>query len=165
MENGWKPSKRYLTAYKGLYGAQLELAEAKVLGKPKAAPRPRGCPDEDYEHMACVNWLNREGLRCHHSPNGGKRDWHTGAKLKAMGTSAGLAEQKIVAPVAAKPAVQQRRPRNPGWCVAELPEGQNLQNVPRDQILASAAAHEAKWKGRFNEQQRASQASMNWSRG
>jgi hypothetical protein len=90
MENGWKPSKRYLTAYKGLYGAQLELGEAKYLARQKAASRPRGCPDEDYEHMACVNWLGRMGLRCHHSPNGGKRDWHTGAKLKAMGTSAGF---------------------------------------------------------------------------
>ena len=85
-----KLPSRYWTAYKALHGDQLELAEAKVLGKPKAPPRPRGCPDEDFEHLRSAAWLRREGIAHHHSPNGEKRDRHVGAKLKAMGTSPGF---------------------------------------------------------------------------
>jgi hypothetical protein len=84
-----------------------------------------------------------------------------------------MADQKNTAPVQAAPTPAKLAPaarayaprRNVGWCVAVVQEGQTLQDVPRDQIIASAQAHEAKWKGRFNAQQQAAQANMNWSRG
>ncbi len=85
-----KLPKRYLTAFKGLYGPQLELGEAKVLGKPKKPPRVRDCPDEEHEHLVSAAWLRKENIAHHHSPNGEKREKHIGAKLKAMGTSAGF---------------------------------------------------------------------------
>lgn len=85
-----KLPKRYWTAFKGLYGPQLDLGEVTLLGKPKKAPRARGCPSEDYEHLLSADWLRKAGIEHHHSPNGEKRDPRVGAKLKAMGTSAGF---------------------------------------------------------------------------
>ncbi len=95
------PSRRW-AAYKALYGAQLDLGDVEVLGKPKAPPRPRGCPDEDTEHMLSANWLRKEAIPHHHSPNGERRDRWVGAKLKAMGTSAGFPDFIIPLPGAIK---------------------------------------------------------------
>ena len=85
-----KLPSRYWTAYKALHGAQLELAEAQVLGKPKAPPRDRGCPDEDHEHLTSAAWLRKEAIPHHHSPNGERRDRWVGAKLKRHGNECGF---------------------------------------------------------------------------
>lgn len=69
-----------------------------LLAKAAAAPQPKA-PSHDAEHqlqMACVRWFNLQYPelrgRLFAVPNGGRRDAVTGARLKAEGVVAGVAD-------------------------------------------------------------------------
>lgn len=68
--------------------------------------RPR--IDEDAEQEVVVQWLERRGVECHHSPNGGARPSKIdkkgnrysveGQKLKRLGTRPGFSDLIILDP-------------------------------------------------------------------
>lgn len=89
----WKPTRKYWRAIDQLYGnKQLELGELgekKKVKKKKVKPE-QICPSEQQEQFRAVNWIRKNGIICHHSPNGGYRDAREGAKFKRLGTIAGF---------------------------------------------------------------------------
>lgn len=62
------------------------------------AERPRKRPDDEEHRIqcACVKWFRYQHPECRHNlfavPNGGRRDKTTGAKMKAEGVLAGVAD-------------------------------------------------------------------------
>lgn len=52
-------------------------------------------PTEDQEQAVLVDWLRWNRILFHHSPNGGKRNIVTAARLKRLGTSAGFPDIMI----------------------------------------------------------------------
>lgn len=50
----------------------------------------RKSPSERLEQIRFIAWLKKEGFRCHHSPNGGKRHLLEAYNLKMMGVSKGF---------------------------------------------------------------------------
>lgn len=45
-----------------------------------------------------MTWLKKQGIRCHHSPNGGKRHIAEALAFKAMGVSPGFPDVEIPLP-------------------------------------------------------------------
>lgn len=65
-------------------------------------PRKRPADEEHQLQVACVQWFNLQHPQCRHNlfavPNGGRRDKVTGAKLKAEGVKAGVADLILLKP-------------------------------------------------------------------
>ena len=74
----------------------------EMIAKKKATTRKRPSDEEHRIQCSCVRWFNLKhrklkGRRCA-GPNGGKRDALTGAKLKAEGVVAGVADLILLVP-------------------------------------------------------------------
>lgn len=54
------------------------------------AKKPVICPSEEHEQYVVVQWMEYRRITFIHVPNGGKRNYLTGAKLKAQGVKAGF---------------------------------------------------------------------------
>lgn len=69
----------------------------EILARQNAVRSRKRPSDEEHRiQCACVQWFRYQHPECHHnlfsSPNGGKRDKVTAAKLKAEGVLAGVAD-------------------------------------------------------------------------
>lgn len=94
---GWKPTKRYMRAYKGLYGTEeFKLEEIK--------PKKKRQNIEEVEQIKFNIWFDeflwKKDYRWFHSPNGGGRSLAEGAKFKRMGVKPGVPD--IILPMARK---------------------------------------------------------------
>lgn len=76
-----------------------EEIKQKLMGEPKRRPNK---DDEHRIQCSCVNWFRLAYHHYHHSlfavPNGGRRDKVTGARLKAEGVLAGVADLILLVP-------------------------------------------------------------------
>ena len=65
-------------------------------------PRKHPADEEHQLQVACVQWFKLQHPQCRHNlfavPNGGRRDKVTGAKLKAEGVKAGVADLILLKP-------------------------------------------------------------------
>lgn len=97
--------KRYIESLQGLYGNESALKavnssiakRSKKASKGTAKNRKRS-HDEENDQIRLSMWLHQNGIRHTASANGGKRDIRTGARLKAMGVSAGFPDIEIPLP-------------------------------------------------------------------
>lgn len=74
----------------------------ELIAKKKATTRKRPSDEEHRIQCSCVRWFNLKHRklkgRLFAVPNGGKRDALTGAKLKAEGVVAGVADLILLVP-------------------------------------------------------------------
>lgn len=74
----------------------------EMIAKKKATTRKRPSDEEHRIQCSCVRWFNLKHRklkgRLFAVPNGGKRDALTGAKLKAEGVVAGVADLILLVP-------------------------------------------------------------------
>lgn len=94
MRREFKPSKRYLKAYAGLYGNEAYQPPLKTTRKPNTTPT------EDQEQFALVKWLRAKRILFYHIPNQREANVQYGVKLKALGVSKGVPD--ICIPVSRK---------------------------------------------------------------
>ena len=75
------------------------IAPPAIVRKKRPGKHPnRKIPTERQEQIWFITWLRKQGYRCHHSPNGGKRNILEGYNLKMMGVSAGFPDVEVPLP-------------------------------------------------------------------
>lgn len=99
MEKPFKPTKAYWRAYKALYGDVATTLQGTTVKIAPTAPikarRRSEMPSEDQEQILVIAWCQKHHVRCHHSPNGGSRDFREAVKFKRMGVSPGFPDLVI----------------------------------------------------------------------
>lgn len=84
-------------------------------------------PKEDAEQMRLAGWLKKNNILSYHCPNGGRRSYVEGCKLKAMGVSPGVPD--ICVPIA-------RRGYHGLYCELKRKEGGVVSEAQRQWLEA-----------------------------